>query len=96
VSNKPITLPENTLILDTHGLARMMSIPPDADKYETDIVRTYRTAQGILHNPKDDKRTTKGVFHVAEGGLPVPDDKKSVPKPHLPNCSKRHSTRPEH
>jgi hypothetical protein len=80
VSNKPITLPENTLILDTHGLARMMSIPPDADKYETDIVRTYRTAQGILHNPKDDKRTTKGVFHVAEGGLPVPDDKKSVPK----------------
>jgi phosphoenolpyruvate carboxykinase (diphosphate) len=33
-----------------------------------------------LHNPKEDKRTTKGVFHICEGGLPVPSDKKSVPK----------------
>jgi len=36
--------------------------------------------QGILHNPLNDRRTTKGVFHVAEGGLPVPPDKKAVPK----------------
>ena len=77
---KKITLPEHPFILDRHGLARIMSIPPDADRYETDIVKSYRTAQGILHNPKEDRRTTKGVFHVVEGGLPVPNDKKTVPK----------------
>ncbi|MBN2806295.1 MAG: hypothetical protein JXR22_06520 [Prolixibacteraceae bacterium] len=75
-----LNLPQHTLVLDTHGLARMMSIPPNADVYETDIVKTYRTAQGILHNPKEDKRTTKGVFHVCEGGFPIADDKKAVPK----------------
>ena len=26
--------------------------------------------QGVLHNPKSDRRTTQGIFHVAEGGLP--------------------------
>ncbi|MCB0685788.1 MAG: hypothetical protein KDC53_04665 [Saprospiraceae bacterium] len=75
-----IFLPEHPFLLDRHGLARILSIPPDADKYETDIVKSYRTAQGILHNPKEDRRTTKGVFHVCEGGLPIPDDKKAVPK----------------
>jgi hypothetical protein len=75
-----ITFPKHVLELDTHGLARMISLPPNADLYETDIVKSYRTAQGILHNPKADKRTTKGVFHVCEGGLPIPDDKKAVPK----------------
>ncbi|MFA9388706.1 MAG: hypothetical protein ACERKD_02800 [Prolixibacteraceae bacterium] len=77
---KNISLPQHTLVLDYHGIARMMSLPPNADIYETDMVRTYRTAQGILHNPKQDKRTTKGVFHICEGGLPIPDDKKAVPK----------------
>lgn len=75
-----IPLPQHTLVLDTHGLARAISLPPDADIYETDIVKTYRTAQGILHNPKADKRTTKGVFHVCEGGFPIAIDKKAVPK----------------
>lgn len=75
-----VVLPRNTLVLDTHGLARMMSTPPHTALYETDIVKTYRTSQGILHNPKSDKRTTKGVFHICEGGLPVPNDKKAVPK----------------
>jgi hypothetical protein len=36
--------------------------------------------QGVLHNPVNDRRTTQGVFHVTEGGLPIPDDKKAVPK----------------
>jgi hypothetical protein len=35
---------------------------------------------GVLHNPKSDRRTTEGVFHIAEGGLPIPPDKKAVPK----------------
>jgi len=73
-------LPSRTFILDHHGLARTMSIPPDRDEYSSDIIRSHRVKQGVLHNPKNDRRTTKGVFHVAEGGLPIPDDKKSVPK----------------
>ena len=78
--SKELGLPEHPFILDRHGLARMMSIPPNDDVYETDIVKSYRISQGILHNPKQDRRTTKGVFHVCEGGLPIPDDKKAVPK----------------
>jgi hypothetical protein len=75
-----ISFPENPFILDRYGLARIISIPPGEDYHETDQIQTYRTAQGILNNPKSDRRTTKGVFHVVEGGLPIPADKKAVPK----------------
>ena len=74
-------LPTNVLVLEHHGLARLLSLPPDKDSYESDIVKSYRVKQGVLHNPRHDRRTTKGVFHVTEGGLPIPADKKSVPKP---------------
>jgi hypothetical protein len=37
----------------------------------------------VLHNPKSDRRTTQGIFHVTEGGLPIPDDKLGVPKGHV-------------
>ena len=73
-------LPNQTLVLDRHGLARQLSLPPDQDEFSSDIIHSYRVRQGVLHNPKSDRRTTQGIFHVAEGGLPVPDDKKSVPK----------------
>lgn len=72
-------LPNNTLILDRHGVARTLSIPAKGDHFSSEIVDSYRIQQGVLHNPKSDRRTTKGVFHVAEGGLPVPNDKKTVP-----------------
>src|SRR5687767_1972641 len=73
-------LPGLTFVLDRPGVARAMSLPPDADVFTSDILTSYRVKQGVLHNPKSDRRTTEGVFHVAEGGLPVPDDKKAVPK----------------
>ncbi len=75
-----LRLPSETFIADHHGIARSLSLPPDADKFENDIIHSYRLKQGILNNPKHDRRTTKGVFHVAEGGLPIPHDKKAVPK----------------
>lgn len=75
-----VNIPAQSFILDRHGLARMLSIPPNKDIYETDIIKSYRTSQGVLNNPKEDRRTTKGVFHICEGGLPIPNDKKSVPK----------------
>lgn len=72
-------LPNTSLILDRHGLARTYSLPAKGDYFQSDIVDSYRIKQGVLHNPKNDRRTTKGVFHVAEGGLPIPNDKKAVP-----------------
>ncbi len=72
-------LPASTLVLDRPGLARLLSLPPGADRYESDILSSYRVRQGVLHNPRSDRRTTQGIFHVSEGGLPIPDDKKAVP-----------------
>lgn len=76
-----VRIPSQTFILDHPGLARLMSLPPDRDIFESDIITSYRIKQGVLHNPKHDRRTTQGVFHIAEGGLPIPDDKIAVPKP---------------
>ena len=80
----PIRLPGlgRSLILDRAGMACELSLPEDGDHYDSGIVSSYRlgNGQGVLHNPKSDRRTTQGVFHVTEGGLPVPQDKVSVPK----------------
>ncbi len=76
---KPL-IPCNTLIMERHGIARMLSMPPDQDEFKSSILSSYRVHQGVCHNPASDRRTTEGVFHVAEGGLPVPADKKAVPK----------------
>lgn len=73
-------LPGNTFVLDRPGLARVMSLPPDRDSLASPYLQSYRIAQGVLHNPKSDRRTTKGVFHIVEGGFPVPADKIAVPK----------------
>jgi hypothetical protein len=73
-------LPGQTFILDHDGLARELSLPMDADVFKSDVVSSYRVRQGILHNPASDRRTTHGLFHVTEGGLPIPDDKKAVPR----------------
>ena len=73
-------LPRQTLTLDLPGLARVLSLPIDSDRYTSELITSYRTANGVLHNPRNDRRTTAGVFHIAEGGLPIPDDKKAVPR----------------
>ncbi len=73
-------LPSNTLVLDPYGMARELSLPPDKHKYASPSLTSYRVRNGVLHNPASDRRTTEGVFHVVEGGLPVPPDKKAVPK----------------
>jgi len=73
-------LPTRTFTLDRPGLARVLSLPVDRDDFSSDIINSYRVKQGVLHNPRSDRRTTAGIFHVAEGGLPIPDDKLGVPK----------------
>ncbi len=73
-------LPRTTLILDQAGLARGLSLPADGDEFHSPLLSSYRLANGVLHNPANDRRTTAGVFHVTEDGLPIPDDKIAVRK----------------
>ena len=73
-------LPRRTLVLDEAGLARDLSLPVDGDSFTSPLVSSYRLVNGVLHNPATDRRTTAGVFHIAEGGLPIPDEKIAVPK----------------
>jgi len=79
VDVKP-SLPKQTLILDQAGLARGLSLPADGDEFHSPLLSSYRLSNGVLHNPANDRRTTAGVFHIAEGGLPIPDDKIIVRK----------------
>lgn len=81
LSIKPLPrLPSSSLVLHRHGLARELSIPPTEHFHESKYLKSYKVAQGVLHNPLNDRRTTEGSFHIAEGGLPIPGDKKAVPK----------------
>ncbi len=73
-------LPRRTFVLDEPGLARELSLPFDGDHFSSPLLNSYRLVNGVLHNPANDRRTTAGVFHIAEGGLPIPDDKIAVPK----------------
>jgi len=73
-------LPANTFVLDREGMARVVSLPVKVDSFSSPCLDSYRVPQGVLHNPKSDKRTTQGLFHIAEGGFPVPADKAALPK----------------
>src|ERR1017187_5230327 len=73
-------LPGNTFVLDREGMARVLSLPVTSDSFSSPYVDSYRLPQGVLHNPRSDKRTMQGLFHIAEGGLPIPADKAAVPK----------------
>jgi len=73
-------LPAHTFVLDRPGLARVMSLPANENHISSPYLESYRVRQGVLHNPRSDRRTTQGIFHVVEGGLPVPADKIAVPK----------------
>ncbi|WP_149496044.1 hypothetical protein [Roseiconus lacunae] len=76
---KELHVPSGTLVLDRHGMARELSLPFDGDEFSNDLVSSYRCANGILNNPRADRRTTAGTFHVVQGGLPIPGDKRAVP-----------------
>ncbi|WP_167618062.1 hypothetical protein [Maribellus sediminis] len=78
--DKEYRLPDSTLVLNQKGMARELSLPPDGKEFKSELLSSYRLKQGILNNPAQDRRTTKGTFHIVRGGLPVPADKKEVPK----------------
>jgi phosphoenolpyruvate carboxykinase (diphosphate) len=89
----PMRLPGRTFILDRHGMARELSLPADGDTYESELVQSFRVRNGVLHNPRADRRTTQGTFHVVEGGLPIPGDKRAVPRQVFVNLF-RHAVQP--
>jgi phosphoenolpyruvate carboxykinase (diphosphate) len=76
----PLRLPARTLVLSRHGIARELSLPATGNEFTNDYLTSYRAKNGVLHNPRSDRRTTDGTFHVTEGGLPIPGDKRAVPK----------------
>ncbi len=81
LETRPIPrLPSSSLALHRHGLARELSLPPKQHYHESKYLKSYKVTQGVLHNPLNDRRTTEGSFHIAEGGFPIPGDKKAVPK----------------
>ncbi|MEA1912149.1 MAG: hypothetical protein U9N32_10845 [Spirochaetota bacterium] len=80
IGEEIVNIPTETFVLDRAGLARNMSLPPDKNEYLNEYISSYRVKQGVLHNPKHDRRTTIGTFHIVADGLPVPADKKEVPR----------------
>lgn len=75
-----VELPTSTLCLDRYGIARELCFPEDGDEFHNSEIDSWRLSKNsVLHNPINDKRTTKGVFHVADYGMPIPADKIPVP-----------------
>jgi phosphoenolpyruvate carboxykinase (diphosphate) len=75
-----LVLPSRSLTLDWHGMSRLLSLPAEGDRFSNELLTSYRVHNGALHNPKADRRTTQGTFHICEGGLAIPADKRAVPK----------------
>ena len=75
-----LRVPGRALVCDRHGLCRELSLPADADEHRSEYLHSYRVRNGVLHNPKADRRTTVGTFHVCEGGLGIPGAKRAVPR----------------
>lgn len=89
----PPRVPDVTVKLDRHGMARELALPADGHHFSSSLVDSYRVANGVLHNPAADRRTTKGTFHVVEDGLPIANDKKAVPRKVFAELM-RHAVRP--
>ncbi|EMI19968.1 hypothetical protein RMSM_03106 [Rhodopirellula maiorica SM1] len=95
VDGEPLRLPGRTLTLDRHGMARELSLPAGGHEFQNELVSSYRCANGVLNNPRADRRTTAGTFHVVEGGLPIPSDKRIVPKNVFVNLFRAAMTPPD-
>ena len=65
-------LPSTHLAADRYGIAKELSFPQGKDEFHSSEIDSYRLSNGVLHNPLMDKRTTAGVFHGADYGLPIP------------------------
>jgi len=76
-------VPFKTLVLSKHGVSRQLSFPLGANSHVNEYVASYKIQDGgVLHNPRFDKRTTAGTFHIADckDELIISSDKLTVPK----------------
>jgi len=90
-----LALASETFSLSSPGIARELAFPPGDDHFENSWLNSYRLRNGVLHNPRSDRRTTKGTFHIADVGLPVPGDKVAVPFAVFANLFKHAVNPPE-
>ncbi|TWT79333.1 hypothetical protein CA13_07320 [Planctomycetes bacterium CA13] len=95
IDGELLRLPGRTLTLDRHGMGRELSLPADGHEFSNPLVNSYRCLNGVLHNPRADRRTTAGTFHVVSGGLPIPADKRVVPKHVFANLFRAAMSPPE-
>jgi len=89
----PLRLPTRSLVLDRHGMARELSLPVRGDHFANSLISSHRLHNGVLNNPASDRRTTAGTFHIVEDGLPIPGDKRAVPRAVFAELF-RHAMRP--
>lgn len=69
----PVTkLPTRTFTLDRPGLARVLSLPFEQDQFSSSILSSYRVANGVLHNPRSDRRTTQGFSMLQRAACRFP------------------------
>ena len=84
--HQPVSLPQASFILDQPGLARVLSLPLEQPEFHSPYVDSYRLLQGVLHNPRYDRRTTSPNFlpggaaglHFVEGREDVANGQKAV------------------
>ncbi len=91
----PLRLPPRALVIDRHGMARELSLPVRGDQFTNSLTSSYRCYNGILNNPASDRRTTAGTFHIVEDGLPIPGDKRAVPRAVFAELFRRAVSPPE-
>lgn len=80
---KPICLPRpiDTFQIDRANVAFELATPFNSNFYQAaGGDKNFRIPQGLLSNPKSDKRSTVGTFHVCEGGAKISADKMAVPQ----------------
>src|SRR5512141_1139227 len=46
----PLRLPNQTIVLHRHGLARELSLPENGDEFASDLLSSFRLKNGVLHN----------------------------------------------
>lgn len=52
VGDIPLRLPNRSLTLDRHGMARELSLPVNGHSFKNELVETYRCLNGVLNNPR--------------------------------------------
>ena len=68
LSDAPVQpkLPRRTLVLDQPGLARQLSLPRDADEFSSNLLSSYRLANGVLQLIGQQQMADRGDVSTAQ------------------------------